>query len=90
MPQNEEHFSSDEITEMLAYAVDAETGHCVYTGGVFIYYLSISLFILAHWPVTHLTEYSEKTANYAPLFWGLKRAVEFSTLIDWFIRRDQL
>lgn len=48
MPQNEEHFSSDEITEMLAYAVDAETGHCVYTGGVFIYYLSISLFILAH------------------------------------------
>jgi len=48
LTKNEEHFSSDEITEMLAYAVDAETGHCVYTGGVFIYYLSISLFILAH------------------------------------------
>merc|ERR1719506_3269615 len=26
LTKNEEHFSSDEITEMLAYAVDAETG----------------------------------------------------------------
>eukprot|EP00658_Telonema_sp_P-2_P015756 TRINITY_DN1608_c0_g2_i3.p2 TRINITY_DN1608_c0_g2~~TRINITY_DN1608_c0_g2_i3.p2 ORF type:complete len:104 (-),score=37.24 TRINITY_DN1608_c0_g2_i3:1362-1673(-) len=44
LTKNEEHFSSDEITEMLAYAVNPETGHCIYT------------------------EYSEKCANYAPLF----------------------
>ena len=44
LTKNEEHFSNDEITEMLAFAVDAETGHCVYT------------------------DYSEKCANYTPLF----------------------
>jgi len=32
LPQNEEHFSADEIGEMLAFAVDPETGNCNYTG----------------------------------------------------------
>eukprot|EP00656_Telonema_subtile_P022790 TRINITY_DN2401_c0_g1_i2.p2 TRINITY_DN2401_c0_g1~~TRINITY_DN2401_c0_g1_i2.p2 ORF type:complete len:129 (+),score=43.08 TRINITY_DN2401_c0_g1_i2:102-488(+) len=31
LTKNEEHFSNDEITEMLAFAVDPETGNCVYT-----------------------------------------------------------
>merc|ERR1711912_14712 len=31
MTKNEEHFSSDEISEMITFAVDADTGNCNFT-----------------------------------------------------------
>merc|ERR1711871_1536423 len=31
MTKNEEHFSSDEISEMIAFAVDPDTGNCNFT-----------------------------------------------------------